>query len=169
MLKEELCTASERYLLATMIFSDKNSQCMESRSNPTSQKQRKNIAYEKFIKLERQENEIAVFTSYAYADFSIPKSFDCIFSYSNPEVYVQTKFSLTQSIWEAYYPIDYIDHGHKHLCILTFDSEIPEIFKTLHYETGKYSSWQWNERKVLGLCQINDLQSITENLQEKQG
>jgi len=52
---------------------------------------------------------------------------------------------------------------------LTFDSEIPEIFKTLHYETGKYSSWQWNERKVLGLCQINDLQSITENLQEKQG
>jgi len=160
MLKEELCKPSEKFLQAVIVFSDKTIKAWKEETVKRCEDKEKGIAYEKFLNWTRQENEIAVFTTYAYADFAIPKKFDCIFTNANAEVYVQAKFELTQSIFEGWYPSDFIEHGHKHLCILTFENQIPDIIKKLHYETEKYSNWVWDASKVLGLCQTTDIQSI---------
>lgn len=158
MLKEELCKPSERILQAIMVFSDKTIKYWKEETIKRCKE--KSVAYYRFLSWTRKENQVAVFTINAYADFDIPKQFDCIFSYGNAEMYVEAKFELTQSIFEAWYPSDFIDHGHKHLCILTFENEIPEIIKSLHYETEKYSNWPWDDSMILGLCQTADIQSI---------
>jgi hypothetical protein len=162
MLKEGLCNPSGRFLQAIMIFSDKTIKVWKDETIQRCKDKEKDIAYERFLNWTRQENEAAVFTTYAYADFSIPKHFDCIFNYDNPEIYLQINFVLTQSIWEGWYPIDYVDHGHKHLCVLTFENKIPDILNKLHCETEKYSNWTWDAKKVLGLCQMTDMQSIVD-------
>lgn len=150
-----------------MIFSDKTITEWKEETIQRCMDKGKDIPYEMFVKWIRQENEVAVFTTYAYADFPIPKHFNCIFNFENPEIYLQTNFVLTQSIWEGWYPIDYIDHGHKHLCILKFENKVPDLLKQLHYETEKYSSWTWDAKKVLGLCQMKDIKSIIERLHEE--
>jgi hypothetical protein len=162
MLKAELCDPSERFLKAIMIFSDKKIESQKNEIIQICKDKEKDIAYEKFINWTRQENEVAIFTTYAYADFSIPKEFDCIFNISNPEIYITNKFTLTQSIFEGWIPIDFIDHGHKHLCVLTFENQIPEILNQLHYETENYSTWVINTKEGLGICRLSDLQSITD-------
>jgi len=164
---EKDCKPSEKNLQAIIAFSDKAVKIIKDEIIERCKDKEKGIAYEKFLNWTRQENEIAVFTSYAYADFSIPKKFDCIFSYDNPEVYIHIKFILTQSIFEGWYPSDFIDHGHKHLCILTFDNQIPDIFGKLHLENKNYLGLTWDIEKVLGLCQMADIQSIIDR-QHKQ-
>lgn len=167
MLKEELCKPSERFLQAVMVFSDKTIKACKEETVKRCKDKEKGITYERFLNWTRQKNEVAVFTTYAYADFDIPKKFDCIFNYDNAEVYLKTKFKLTQSIFEGWYPSDFIDHGHKHLCILTFEDQIPDVIKKLHYETEKYSNWTWDTSKVLGLCQTKDIQSIIARQQKE--
>ena len=160
MLKEELCKPSERFLQAISIFSDKLIKLWKGETIKRCKDKEKSNAYERFINWTPQENEAAIFTTYAYADFPIPKQFDCIFTYDNPENYIQTKFVLTQSIFEGWFPIDCVEHGCKHLCILTFENRIPDIIKQLYCENEKYSACTWDAKKVLGLCQITDIQSI---------
>lgn len=160
MLKEELCKPSEKFLQAIMALSDKTIKACKDETIKRCKNKEKNVAYEKFLSWTRQENEVAVFTTYAYADLDIPKQFNCIFHYDKPELYNQTNYTLTQSIFEGWYPMNRIDHGHKHLCILTFENSVPEIFNQLHYETKKDSTWAWDAQKILGLCQIADIQSI---------
>lgn len=143
-----------------MVFSDRTIKAWKEETVKRCNDKEKNVAYERFLNWTRQENEIAVFTTYAYADFDIPKKFNCIFHYDNPELYIQTNYTLTQSIFEGWYPTNFIDHGHKHLCILTFENSVPDVFNRMHYETEKYSAWTWDDKNVLGLCQMEDIQNI---------
>ncbi|MES2773718.1 MAG: hypothetical protein V4722_06015 [Bacteroidota bacterium] len=160
MLKEDLCRPSEKFLQAIFILSDKTITAFKAETVRRCKDKEKGIAYERFLNWTHPEKELAVFTTYAYADFDIPKQFDCIFNYDNAAIYSHTKFTLTQSIYEGWYPLDSIEHGHKHLCILTFEYEIPDILKRLPYETEKHITYKWDEKKVLGLCQMADIQSI---------
>ena len=160
MLKEELCKSSERFLQAVAIFSDKTIKVWKDGIIKFCKDKEIGIAYTRFLNWTRKENEVAVVTTYAYADFTLPKQFDCIFSYDNAEVYVQTKFTLTHSVLNGWYPTDTIDHGHKHLCVLRFEKGIPDILNRLHYESEQQLTWTWDTKKVLGLCQLADIQNI---------
>ena len=147
-----------------MIFSDITIDLWKEETIRRCKDEQKGSAYEKYVSWTRQENEVAVFTTYAYAGFSVPKQFDCIFNYDNPENYIQMEFSLTQAIFEGWFPTDRFEKGHKHLCVLKFKDELPDILNTLYNETEKYYSGTWDSKKHLGLCQMDDLQSITNNL-----
>lgn len=158
MRNEENCKPSERSLQAVMRLSDQAIRAWKTEVKNRCKE--KDERYDRFIDWERQENEVAVFTMYAYADFSVPKKFDCIYPYDDPGRYIQTAFELTQSIWEGWYPINTIEDGHKHLCILAFEGPVPDMIGRLYCETGKSPGWTWDPRKVLGLCQVADIQSI---------
>ena len=82
---------------------------------------------QKYLDWEASDQEIALFTNYAYADLEIPKSFSCLFDLKNPERMLRTDILLKQSIFEAYYPVNYLDHGHKHLCIFKFQDQLPSL------------------------------------------
>ncbi len=165
MRSEQECKPQERYLFAEEIFSDESVAIWQREciSRAESRKMDKGDSYEKFINWKRQNNEIALFTLYAYADFTIPKRFNCIFDLDNPKRFVITNFVLTQSIYEGWFPIDSIEHGHKHTCIFEFKELIPEIIKELHVATGKFSNVPKKTLR-LGICQENDFEEIRKRI-----
>lgn len=159
MRSEEQCKAHEKYLLADMLLSD---EVLNAWQKDTQKRYKHNTqtfaAYQKYMHWKRGINEAAIFTLYAYADFSVPKTFDCIFYIDHPEVHVRTPYVLSQCIWEGWLPVDFVDDGHKHLCIFTFEEGIPDIIRQLPPEIRDYHLRKNTIR--LGLCQFADLQAI---------
>lgn len=159
MKSEEECKAQEKYLLTDTLFSDESIAIWQNECVQRCKNRDKGEEYEQFINWKRKENEIALFTMYAYADFKIPKKFDCIFELKNSSNFIVTKFNLTQSIWEGWIPWDSIEHGHKHLCVFEFEKEIPEILQKLHVMKNKLSDVP-NGALKLGICQMKDFEEI---------
>jgi hypothetical protein len=121
-------------------------------------------AYNKFVNWKRTEKEVCLFTLYAYADFTLPKQFDCIFRLDSPLDFLNTKLQLTQSLFEGKFPVERIEHGHKHLCIFEFEKEVPSIVNELYIGTGFHNSPP-NGSLKLGICQSGDFKEI-KNRQE---
>ncbi|PBQ31912.1 hypothetical protein CNR22_09060 [Sphingobacteriaceae bacterium] len=162
---EEKCKTSERYLFADTYFSDEAIEIWKSECVKRCKDKEKGRPYNNFTKWTRKPNEIAVFTLYAYADLSVPKQFDIIFELDNPSNFRKINFELTQSIYEAWFPTDSLDHGHKHLCIFQFDHMLPEIFKILNKETKKISDVK-KGLKMLGFCNSQDFSEIAARRQD---
>lgn len=160
---EEQSKPSQRFLFADEYFSDKAIAIWQNECVKRCKDKEKGAAYEKYVNWTRKENEIAVFTLYAYADFSIPKKFDIIFHLDDPKEFLKIDYELIQSIHEAWFPLDTVDHGHKHLCIFTFDKSLPHILNTLHKEEEKFSTLAKGQKK-LGFCNSKDFDAITKRL-----
>ena len=156
---EKQTKSHQKFLQAAMTFSDKTIKYWKKETIERFKNREKTDAFHRYINWERKSNEIAVFTLYAFDNLDIPQAMNCIFHYDNPEIYVKANFVISQSISEGWFPFDCIESGHKHLCILTFDSEVPDIFNSLHCETQKYSTWSISE-PMLGLCNYDDIQAI---------
>ncbi|WP_338813548.1 hypothetical protein V9L05_19370 [Bernardetia sp. Wsw4-3y2] len=160
MTTEEECKPQEKYLFTAELFSDESisiwkNECVERCEN----RDDKGEEYERYINWKRKDNEVALFILYAYADIKIPKQFDCIFELKNPSNFIVTKFTLTQAIWEAWFPLGSLDHGHKHLCVFEFEDEIPQILKKLHIIKNKFSDAPRGSL-LLGICQRNNFEEI---------
>jgi hypothetical protein len=161
MRSEQECKPQERYLFAEELFSDESVAIWQGEcvSRVSTRKMDKGQYFEKFVNWKRKDNEITLFTLYAYADFSIPKRFNCIFDLDNPARFETTDLILTQSIYEGWFPTDSIEHGHKHTCIFELSDTIPDMIKELHIATGKFSSVPKRTFR-LGICQENDFEEI---------
>jgi hypothetical protein len=157
---ESECKPSERYLFAEEYLLDNVIKFWQEECQKRCKE--KNSLYYKFVNWTRKENEIAIYTLYAYADFSIPKKFDCIFRFDNPNVNLIINYELTQCIYEAWFPTDSISDGHKHICVFRFENKIPEIIQTLHKGESKFSNVPKGQIK-LGFCNSIDLSAIIEN------
>ena len=176
MRNEADCKPQERFLFTDELFSDESiaiwkGECI---SRVQSRNLEKGAAYERFINWNKSKNEVALFTLYAYADLKIPKQFDCIFDLRNPSNFALTRFTLIQSIYEGWYPIDSIEDGHKHLCVFEFDEKLPDILDGLHVAKGKFLRVPKGALK-LGICQSTDFNEIRSrqeqmnDLREKHG
>ena len=163
MLAESESKITQRFLQTNCIFDEEAIEIWQKECRYRCTKKEKNEAYFKYLNWRKDKNEIALFTLYAYADLRIPKKFDCIFDYRNPERFYEAKMEITQSIWEAWFPLNSIDHGHKHLVIFKFEEKIPEIIFELHKEKKKFSSVP-NDSLMLGICQIEDYNKIKKYL-----
>ena len=158
---EEECKPQNRFLFTDIIFSDEKIEIWKGEcvSRVNSKKLEKSEAFNKFVNWEKSDKEIALFTLYAYADFKIPKLFNCIFELNNPDNVIFTNFHLTQSIYEGWYPINNIEDGHKHLCVFDFEDEIPQIINMLHIGKGKFSDVP-KDAVTLGICNQSDFEEI---------
>lgn len=163
MLTEAKSKISQRFLQTDSRFGKEAINIWQRECRSRCAKKEKTEVYFRYLDWKESEKEIALFTMYAYADFKIPKEFSCIFDCRNPERYCESKIILTQSIWEGWHPIDYIDHGHKHLTVFRFEEEIPKLILELHQEKQKFSSAPKNSL-LLGICQIEDYKTITKHL-----
>ena len=153
------CPVEERYLFADELFSDELTFFWQNESTKRLREELKGTEYKKYINWKRKENQLALFTMYAYADLAVPKKFDCIFEIKKPSNFVNTKFTLVQAILEAWFPMSVLDHGHKHLCIFEFEDEIPKIIDKLHVLKGKVSTLP-RGASWLGICQMKDYEEI---------
>lgn len=161
-MKSELdCEPTEKYLIANRVISDNLIESVKkvciSKHEP--EKLGNEEAHDRFIGWRRKDNEIALYTLYAYADFKIPKKFDCIFEQENPNNFVIMNFKLTQSIYEAICPMDAIEDGCKHIVILEFEVETPKIVELLHI-ADENSINPPREATMLGICQSADFEAI---------
>lgn len=163
---EEQAKPDQRFLFADERWSDKTIEIWQAETAKRLKDKPKDDAYHKYINWVRQENEIAVFTLYAYADFKIPKRFDIIFELSKPNNFIQVEYELTQSIYEGWLPINSIEDGHKHTCIFRFNTPVPSIFGLLNECTGRYSNIP-KSSPGLGFCISTDFPEI-KSRKEKQ-
>lgn len=126
--------------------------------------QDKNAAYYRFVNWIKRNKEVALFTMYAYADFGIPKKFDCVFDLDNPSCFTVTPFTLNQSIYEGWYPVEYVEHGHKHLCVFEFEEAIPQLIQRMHVTKGKFYDVPSQSLRI-GLCQSTDFSAIKKHIE----
>lgn len=163
MLAEEKSKISNRFLQTDCRFGKGALDIWKKECVVRCAKREKTEAYYNYLNWKAIESEVALFSLYAYADLNLPKSFSCIFNYRKPDIHLQTQLTITQSIWEGWYPTNTIEHGHKHLIIANFEIEIPNLILELHEENDKYSSVP-KQSLILGICQIEDYGNITKSL-----
>jgi hypothetical protein len=167
MLSETDCPPEGRYLQSDEYYSDDALKVLQADCVRQHLNQAKNDAYEQFVNWTRQANELLVLTWNAYADLVVPHQFDCIFRLADPREYVLVNYELTQAILNlgGLHPIHTVEHGHKHLFVLTFQQEVPAIFLRLHREDGVYRTPLAN-REQIGFCVARDLPAITKRLEK---
>ncbi len=155
----------DRFLIIDEIFSDEA--VVICQRECFTRVQAKNLkvgtAFNRFINWKRAKSEISLSTLYAYADLDLPKSFDCIFNLENPSDFISTQFKITQSIFEGWYPINSVEHGHKHLCVFEFENEIPKIIYRLQVSSNKRLDLSKRSIK-LGICLSEDRLAIENRL-----
>lgn len=163
MLKEIDCPVEDRVLPIIAIGTESvlpSRESIEKMTNGNPQINR--VPIEDFYKWTKSDNEIIAYCGYGYCDTSIPKSFNCLFNTDNPNQPLETKAEVKFSIWNGVLPIDTIDHGHKTICIISFENEVPEMLKTMPnwkgLESGNYNYNQF------GLCDRNDFEQIINKL-----
>lgn len=163
MRSEQDCKPQERYLFTEAMFSEATMAIWQGECINRLRNKDKDAAYYRFTNWVKAENEIALFTMYAYADFAIPKRFDFVFDLDNPSDFTITPFTLTQSIYEGWYPIEYVEDGHKHLCIFEFEKAIPHLIQRLHVNKGKFYDVPPKSLRI-GLCQSADFVAIKDRI-----
>ncbi|HHB52095.1 MAG TPA: hypothetical protein ENK75_03495 [Saprospiraceae bacterium] len=171
---EEECKPAQRFLFSDEILSEQAIIELKNEVIRRFEKREKDNHYDKFINWSKKENEVLIFTLYAYADFDAPKTFDCLFDLNNPNDYIKVNCKMTQSLYEGFYPTGMIDDGHKHMCVFEFENGIPEIVKKLHIAKGLKYDVPKNSFQ-LGICNTADFDAIKEyrqnylSLREKYG
>lgn len=156
-----------RYLFASEHFGDSAIAIWKEECIRRCQKKVMGKAYETYLNWIRQENELAVFTLYAYADLAVPMRFNTIFDLGNPDNFHQEEFELTQSIWEAWLPGDVILSGHKHLCVFRFRGQVPPILHLLHAQQGKFCDSPVGQARF-GFCNSQDFGAIAQEIKRVQ-
>lgn len=165
MRSEEDCPRSQRFLFCDTYLSDAGIELSQKNTAKRFESREKNDLYQNYITWKRENNEILVFTLYAYADLKLNKAFDCIFNYDNPDEFVFEKFTLLQSIYEGWAPIDTVEDGHKHLLLFRFENEIPEILFKLHREDTTRGTRPEIHAK-LGFCCEEDFKYISNRIKK---
>lgn len=166
MKNEENQTKNEQFLLSDTYLSDKGIELSQNAIIKRYTDRDKNEFYQKYTGWKRKENEIIVFTLYAYADLKLNQEFDCIFNYDNPDEFVFEKFILTQSIYEGWIPTNTVENGHKHLLVFRFENEIPKILFKLHKE-DTFGDTRPKIYTKLGFCNQKDFEAIANNLKKR--
>lgn len=153
------CAPAYRFLQAETWFPAATIPVLQAACKRAYKNRTSDADYERFIDWMPQEQEIAVFTLYAYADLPVPGKFDIIFPLDSPKDFVQVPYTLTQSILEATWPVGTIGSGHKHLCVFTFEKKVPDIFRILYPQQKTPTRIPGNQRK-LGFCKSEDFEAI---------
>jgi len=113
--------------------------------------------YYNFIKWQKKQNELVVLTMYSYEDIKLPKTFDIVFQVDRPTNFIQCKFMITQAIFNGLTLLNQINKGHKHICIIKFDKEIPDIFNLLPFFDSKETL---SNTVQLGFCDKDNFEYI---------
>lgn len=156
--------AEERFLFADEYISERSISFWQKEAVKRRRDKEKDEAYERFINWKKQANEIAVITLYSYADFRVPRKFDVVFDFGRPDEFIQANYQLTQSVWEGWYPVNFIDRGHKHICVFSFDDKIPDLLFKMKQRDG-LNEQDGDNFKKLGFCNMRDYDSIARYLE----
>ena len=77
------------------------------------------------------ENQLVILTDLAELDWDMPIDFDVIFDVENPSNQIKTKVLVQHIVSERGLPIFYVERGLRHMLLLEFVDEIPNLVKSL--------------------------------------
>jgi hypothetical protein len=160
---EAQCSPSARFLLADVLFTDHGIRIIQKEFIRRNQGRQVTAAYEEFASWTVQPNQVMLFTWHAYADLALPKAFDCLFNYDEPAQYTRVSCELIHCLWEGWFPLGSVEHGHKHIGVFTFPDQMPDLLHSLYQEDGSFSS-QSLHKPMIGLCNFTDFGAITSAL-----
>ena len=151
---------SDHYLLCNNRFSDTAIKTIKADVKRFMADRDKDDDYFKFINWQKKDNELLVLTMYAYKYIDLPKKFDRIFQVDKPGNFIDLDFIITQAVINGLTPFSQISKGHKHICIVEFDKEVPHIFNSVP---------AFNDKSILqtsiqlGFCDKADFKNIKTN------
>lgn len=165
MLDEKSADPASRYLIVNGVLSGKmisaiKGSCIKLHKDKGLEPE----LYEKFIDWQPGNNELLLMTLYAYADVRLPVSYDVLFNLNNVSQYENVNCIILQSVFNGWFPIDKIEHGHKHACVTKF-AHIPQLIQQAAI-IENVTDLNNSETK-LGLCSANDFPHIVAELQNK--
>lgn len=162
MRKESECKPFEKYLFTEIALSDDSiahfkQDCILNSNRKSFVKDK---YFDDFIHWKRSSNQVAIYSDFAFADVKLPIIMNCIFDLDKPQDWVNVDFTVIQSIFNGRLPIDSIEHGHRHLLILDFEQNVPQIFENLYVHYGN-TPFEFKEGSTrLGFCNLQDFDAI---------
>ena len=110
----------------------------------------------------QSNNEIIAYTGYGYYDADVPKTYDYLLDLENPEHGQRVKAKIKFGIWSNWMPLDTIERGHKTICIIEFDSTVPNELLML----PNLDNWIANKNSSLrfGLCDRKDKDLVIDRI-----
>ncbi|MEP5338796.1 MAG: hypothetical protein ABJL44_19065 [Algibacter sp.] len=109
-----------------------------------------------FFKRTKSKNEIITYCGYGYCDATIPKKYNCLINSDNLDQPINIKATIKFVIWNGILPIGTIDHGHRTICIISFDGGIPkELNKLPNWNDLRKGNYEYNK---FGLCDKKGLE-----------
>lgn len=163
MRNEAQCPPSAKFLLADALFTARGVRFIQTEFIRRNQGRQATAAYGEFANWTPQPNQVMLFTWHAYADFALPKQFDCLFKYDDPVQSTSIKCELTHSLWEGWFPLGSVEHGHKHIGVFTFPDQVPDLLHALYREDGNFSDQSLHE-PMIGFCNFTDFSAIATDL-----
>ena len=96
--------------------------------------------------------DCAVFSIHAYANIPLGREYNLIWNRNNPENSIQLRCRLEHILFNAWYPVAEIQHGHKHVLFLTIDDTEIDCFPIFDtWEELTSSDWNYALSDSLGL------------------
>lgn len=120
-----------KHLRFTAFLSDATLEMLKEQVYLTLRDQEKDPLFEAFMKWQRKDNEIMLYSDYCLLGFDLPASFDSIAHVNKPDNRIGVNVIIPYSILNGWAAINKIEKGHRHVCLLQFDNKVPEIIKDL--------------------------------------
>jgi hypothetical protein len=83
-----------------------------------------------FLNWKKKNNEVFLYATYSTVEFSLPITFDTFFWHGSDN-FIPTSVHIPFSIINGWAPTQNVNIGHKYVCLLQFQGEIPEVIKEL--------------------------------------
>jgi len=94
--------------------------------------QDKDPLFESFMNWQRKDNQIMLYTDFCSLGFKLPATFYSIAQIGLPDSTIDANVVIPYSILNGWAPVNKIEKGHRHACLLQFNNnEVPMIVRTL--------------------------------------
>jgi len=116
-----------KHLRFLSFLSDETLELLKEQVYRTLRDQEKDELFEQFMKWQRKENEIMLYSDYSLISFDLPANFDSILQNTASANRIDVKVVIPYSILNGWAAINKIEKGHRNVCLLQFADKVPDI------------------------------------------
>jgi hypothetical protein len=129
-----------KHLRFLSFLSNETLELLKEQVYRTLRDQEKDDLFEQFMRWQRKENEIMLYSDYSSISLDLPVNFDSILQSTLSVDRIDVKVVIPYSILNGWAAISKIEKGHRNVCLLQFDEKVPDIIKDLPEVNSKKSS-----------------------------
>ncbi len=120
-----------KHLRFLSFLSNETLEILKDQVYRTFRDQEKDELFEQFMKWQKKENEIMLYSNNSLVSFDLPVSFDSILQTTLSSYKIDVKVVIPYSILNGWAAISKIEKGHRNVCLLQFADKVPDIIRDL--------------------------------------